>query len=279
MILALGIIANALMGVCEIVVDLQKINVARQPHLPTTQPTKKSAVGEDDHKSEEKPKSNPDDRTAAEYVQRVGGTGKVKQENDDIVSINEMPDKGKVILMKADLLNKNVDDKGLKLFERCKNLTWIRLDGCKAVTNDGIANLKNCKNLTYLGLGNTKVTDDGLEVFKDCKDITYLGLFETDTSVKGIKHFEKCEKLSEAQLGLTNLNDEGLKVLLNFNGLKELDLIGTDLSDEGLLTLAKLTKLKKLNLTKTKVTDSGIAKLRKELPDCKITTQDWLNDG
>jgi hypothetical protein len=82
--------------------------------------------------------------------------------------------------------------------------------------------------------------------------------------------------------GLTNLRglylfylpvtDAQLKHLAELKHLQVLDLSHTRVTDVGLKELAGLKGLKWLNLRSTEVTARGVAALRKELPECTVTT-------
>lgn len=55
--------------------------------------------------------------------------------------------------------------------------------------------------------------------------------------------------------------------------LRMLNLSGTPVTDTGLVHLKGLKSLERLMLDYTKVTPAGVAKLRKALPDAKITAR------
>ena len=84
--------------------------------------------------------------------------------------------------------------------------------------------------------------------------------------------------------GLTNLcglylfylpvTDAQLKHVAGLKNLQALDLSHTQVTDVGLKELAGLKGLQWLNLRSSEVTAPGIAVLQKDLPKCKITTDD-----
>ena len=69
----------------------------------------------------------------------------------------------------------------------------------------------------------------------------------------------------------TKITDVGLKQVRNLDRLRELRLEETDISDAGLASLQYLRHLRYLDLEGTRATDEGVEKLRKALPNCRIT--------
>ena len=69
----------------------------------------------------------------------------------------------------------------------------------------------------------------------------------------------------------TPITDAGLAHLSGMKSLRTLDLRGGKITDASLDNLSGLSGLRNLWLKNTTVTDAGIAKLKKALPQCRVT--------
>ena len=265
----------------EEVQNLSLSDLAKKPQFFPGVKCKTGRIGLQQHTGEvlyrrinikELPKASADpDRKAAEYALSIGGTVGVNDQESVFKAAADLPNEA-FRLTKVDLNGcKKVTDAGLAVFKDCRNLTSLSLPNTQ-ITNVGLANFKDCKNLTLLDLWDTKMTDAGLVHFKDCKNLTILQLSGTMASDAGLAAFKDCKNLSYLALGGTQVSDLGL---VHFKDCKELTLLALDgpaVSDAGLAQFTDRKKLTKLDLRKTKVTASAIEKLKKALPNCTI---DW----
>jgi hypothetical protein len=131
-----------------------------------------------------------------------------------------------------------------------KNLEWFEMERSIASENELeqiLSQLGQISSLRYLALGDTSLTDAGL------------------------KHLRESRKLTSLGLSRTRISDIALESLSDKTGLYELDLNETAVSDIGLESLYNLVNLKNVRLTETQTTAEGRNKLRKALPNCKIT--------
>lgn len=130
-----------------------------------------------------------------------------------------------------------------------KNLEWFEMERSIASESEMeqiLLQLGRISRLRYLALGDTSLTDAGLQHLRESK-LTSLGLSRT------------------------RISDVGIESLSDQTDLYELDLTDTAVSDIGLESLYNLVNIKKVRLTETQTTADGRNKLRKALPNCKIT--------
>ncbi len=119
----------------------------------------------------------------------------------------------------------------------CGHLTTLSLDGCKALTDAGLAHLATLPNLRHLGLGGTAITGAGLGVL--------AGLTQLET----------------LNLGGTRVTDAGLGVLARLTRLRAVDLMWTRTGDGALRALAGHPDLADFK-SGMGVTDAGLGLLR-----------------
>jgi len=132
-----------------------------------------------------------------------------------------------------------IDDESAALVAKydLRDLTIVRLDGGKAITDAALAHLANCEQLRVLYLEDGNLTDRGIE---------------------GIGQHSKLEEL---WLCNTQITDAALDYLIELPVLRVLDIRGTVISDEGLKRIAAMPNLRMLYLDSATVTDSGIQSL------------------
>ena len=79
--------------------------------------------------------------------------------------------------------------------------------------------------------------------------------------------------------GRNDVTDANLAHVRDLTRLEWLDATHTEVTDAGLANLQGLTRLRTLELTRTKVTPSGIVRLKRVLPNCRITYGDYGDWG
>ena len=161
------------------------------------------------------------------------------------------------------------------------------------LTDRGIGHLDKVKNLKSLRIENSPVSGKSLGAFAELPVLQHLNIEviapTTETgemlaSFPSLQSFGMIEGIPDVfpQLGFSKtleeleiswLNDEGVDDLLQVSQLQRLRLYSSELSDTGLLKLVKLGQLTELSLVTTKgtITDEGVARLRRLLPNCKLT--------
>ena len=135
-----------------------------------------------------------------------------------------------------------------------------------------LVHLKGLTQLQSLNLSDTQVTDAGLERLKGLIRLRDLNLRETRVTGTGLERSRKgLAQLQLLSLGGTQVTDAGVEHCRGLTRLDRLHLVGTKVTEVGLEHLQGLTQLRSLDMSGTAVTDAGVEKLRKALPNCKIT--------
>lgn len=75
-----------------------------------------------------------------------------------------------------------------------------------------------------------------------------------------------------------DITDDEIYRLREFNELEYLEISSRKLTDEGLRSLHGLRRLRRLALVAPHVSPAGIAELRRQLPECRITFSDDIED-
>lgn len=140
-------------------------------------------------------------------------------------------------------------DRGLAGLRGLGNLVVLNLFGCEAITDAGLEHVGHLMKLQKLAL-------------QGCRGVTGSGL----------AHLARLQQLRELSLGTTQVADASLPHLRLLTNLHYLVLTGQPITDAGLEALATLTNLTELVLNMCgRLTAGGVARLRKALPNCKVS--------
>jgi serine/threonine protein kinase len=209
------------------------------------------------------------DRRAATWAISVGGTVRVNGTLTDVTAAAGLP-AGDFELTFVKLEgNAAATDQNLAAFAGCTNLLELKLEGTP-VTDAGLAHFKDGKRLFVLGLSGTAVTDAGVATFKDCRSLTVINLAATPVTDAGLKPFEGFPDLREVWLYGTKVTDAGLKSFKNCRQLSRVELNDTAVTDAGLTELAGRPALRLVEVKQTKVTAAGVAALAAARPECRV---------
>jgi len=164
----------------------------------------------------------------------------------------------------------------LTALPRLEKLDLMENDG---VDDEALSHIGRIKSLTHvtLGGGGAQITGAGLRHLENLKELTELimpGSCKTGDLNAGLGSLAALPKLEVLHLGNDKIADQGLALLAKATKLKELRLpMNPGITDRGLLSLQALKSLRRVALDGgTKVTPQGIAQLRKQLPECVVTT-------
>jgi serine/threonine protein kinase len=247
------------------------------------------------------PKIKPSvaDRTAAEWVLKIGGSVDVVVE-DKVRHISLLADLPKEAFYVAGIRlfrNQQITIDGLANLKGLPGLIELNLGYSNKVGDDGLEQIKQLTTLQYLHLESTAVTDTSLDrVIKGLTNLRKLNLQNTGISDAGLAHLKGLTQLNDLALhynkrvsdaGLEHLKDlKGLRSLhLEFTGitdvaleqtvkgwarLEQLNLAATRVSDTGIQHLQGLKDLRNLTVIGTRVTEAGAQKLKSALPNCNI---------
>ncbi|MBK8006802.1 MAG: hypothetical protein IPK12_23720 [Gemmatimonadetes bacterium] len=115
----------------------------------------------------------------------------------------------------------------------CGHLTTLSLDGCKALTDAGLAHLAALPNLRHLGLGGTAITDAGLGVLASLTQLETLNLGGTRVTDAGLGVLSRLTKLRAVDLMWTRTGDGALRALAGHADLADFK-SGMGVTDAGL---------------------------------------------
>jgi hypothetical protein len=107
----------------------------------------------------------------------------------------------------------NVTDETLRAIGKARNMEYLVLADCGAVTDQGLQYLSQMTELKTLMLGGTNVTDEGLAHLAHLKELYWLSLSGTKVSDAGLHHLEGLTKLQHLVLWDTQVTPEGAKRL------------------------------------------------------------------
>jgi Leucine-rich repeat (LRR) protein len=210
------------------------------------------------------PVAPSDDRTAAEWVLRVGGKVSIRlDKGGSLHRLSEMsalpPEPFKVQGVWLDE-NKQVTDVGLAQLQGLPELTELGLSQT-ALTDKGLSHLSSLKKLRRLTLAHTEITDAGLEHLGELAELEALSLAATRLRGFGLKSLGGLAKLREIWLEETQVTDGGLRHLKALKGLIHVNLSNTQVTGVCLADLSELPRLQDLRLHNTRVTDAALEHL------------------
>jgi internalin A len=163
------------------------------------------------------------------------------------------------------LTGTEITDASLRSISTLKQLTSLRLHGCRRITDAGLVELIKLQKLTNLDLGNCEgITDAGLVNVAKLENLTALSLGSQKVTAAGIKELIKLEKLTNLKLeNCGQIDDQAAREVSQIRGLRSLDLWKTQITDAGLHDIANLSGMTHLYLGGTRITDDGLAELQK----------------
>ena len=163
-----------------------------------------------------------------------------------------------------------VTDFGLALLTPLTNLTVLTVESPK-VTDEGLKHLASLRNLEYLSLDCPNVTDEGLKHLAALEQLEGLSFRNMTITGEGFAHLTHLRKLKSLNFWFSKVTDAGLVHIGTFRQLEHLHLNASSITDDGLPHLTELKDLESLEMQSTKATWLGAARLKKALPDCRIS--------
>ncbi len=154
-----------------------------------------------------------------------------------------------------------------------------------------MAHLANLKRLEVLRFKATKIDDDAFWYLGQLTNLKYLALQRTGIDDAGLQQLmnlsnnsrltsvflsKLCalQELRKLDLTYTSVDDTGMRYIRALTKLESLTLGDNRIRGEGLIDLENMTQLKELTLWNSWIPTQFIARLRKSLPECKITAVD-----
>lgn len=145
----------------------------------------------------------------------------------------------------------------ISYFGNAKNEGWVQ----------AVGDLPSTK---YLLLARGDITDEIFARLAPLPNLQELQLEGAAVTDQGFKHIGKFPRLRWLNASGTEVSDLGLSTLAALN-LEELSLRDTGVSDAAAPVLATMKHLQKLDLRRSAVTEAGAERLRRALPNCKVT--------
>jgi Leucine-rich repeat (LRR) protein len=187
-----------------------------------------------------------------------------------------------------------IEDRELAVVAGLPKLSYLSIGG-RRITEAGLARLAESKSLSGLRFTDTSIadlrplsprihalwglymensalTDAGLEPLLGATrigDLTITGSRITDA---GLDHVALLTSLWKLRLGRSAITDAGLARLKSLKLLESLSLTETALTDSSVETLAGFQSLKSLNLDRSGISPAGIERLKKALPNARISS-------
>jgi Leucine rich repeat len=169
-----------------------------------------------------------------------------------------------------DLGGTQVTGTGLRHLRNMQHLQWLDLRRTP-LTDAGLAELRPLTGLRALHLEYTQITGTGFENLASLTILETLQLIQTRFSDASVAHLRNFQKLKVLSLEGTKITDDGVRHLSGLSQLESLDLRRAAVTDAGLVHLAGLARLQSLYLFGTQVTDEGVSKLKRALPELRVT--------
>jgi serine/threonine protein kinase len=214
-------------------------------------------------------------RTAAEYVLSLGGSVRVNNKNQDILSASSLPEK-RFTLTSINLNGRPVTDAGLKPFHALAALTECRLVDTR-VTAPALAELHaaapRCRIEHDGGVIEPAVSID-LDRSAAVWVLSRDGRVELNGESRDYRRGDTLPSdpfvLTQVKLHRKECTDDDMSRLQGLSSLEILDLNNTGVTDSGLLRLVGLKGLKKLTVVNTNVTAQGVEEFHAAIPGCEI---------
>lgn len=157
----------------------------------------------------------------------------------------------------------NVDDSGIAILSRLKNLRTLRLMKTR-ITGSGLKHLENLP-IQLLDVSKTRFSDREVPDLIRIRTVKHLDLSETDVTDKGVDGL-KTLKLDGLWLNNIRISDRAMRSISSHRNLVALALNGDDIGDAGASYLLRLRQLQKLELGRTKITDKSLEFIGKIRP-------------
>ncbi len=183
----------------------------------------------------------------------------------------------------VDSLTRWTDDALITRAHVLKDARSLVLYG-RAVSDYGIKVLERCDQLTELHLVDTNVTDVGLSSLKGLKSLKWLSIDDASVTDSGIIQLKNLHRLEGLQLVKTRVSDDGLAILLNFPNLEYLEISGCTIAEKGVLYISRVPSLNSLRLAAPTVFDDSFLALSycKQLSkfsfDMPLVTPEAINE-
>jgi hypothetical protein len=167
---------------------------------------------------------------------------------------------------------------GLAWLKSSPKLEELHIIGAR-LDNAGLDGIEKCSRLKVLSIFGCAATDADMERIASLTQLEVLSMERAGIHSKGLIRLKTLTKLRALSISLGDfvggeiISDEALGVIAHLPQLKKLALVETTLTKNGIEQLEKLSELQELSLVKTNVSAESVKKIRKALPNCKISEE------
>ncbi|MCA1596998.1 MAG: hypothetical protein LC772_11315, partial [Chloroflexi bacterium] len=124
------------------------------------------------------------------------------------------------------------------------HLTYLDLQDCTGVTDDGLRLLARLPRLEHLNVSGSAITDRGLEVLRSLPLLRSFRMYhQRGVTDAGAENLASCEHLERVDLMGTATGDGAIRALAGKPELREL-LAGSEVTDDGLTVLHTVPRFK-----------------------------------
>lgn len=173
--------------------------------------------------------------------------------------------KGLPLLRDLTLNNNPITDDGLTVLTTLPQLDTLEVEGAK-ITPAGLAALRDCPNLRQISLRKNLLTDEG---FRHLQAIPKLTSLKCDADDETLKRLPDTLALTDLVLEDTRIAPVGLSEIARIKSLRRLELVGIRLSTNAIARFSEFDHLTELRVWG--VTPSELSRLKKMLPNCKVS--------
>lgn len=223
---------------------------------------------------------DPEDR-AANFVLSERGRIRINGSDEVISSVADLPSPPfSITYLLLNARRRNFKDSDLAVFEECREIEDLNLDGLRTITKAGISHFRNCRKMRKLTLNGCHKIGPGLAAFSECEKLEELHLWFVPVTLEDLLPIAD-KPIKSMNLGGTPFEDEWLPHF-NLDHMEGLTLSFTHASDRGVEFLAQHGKqLKSLGLRSTKITDAALAHIKefKNLEELWVDSSVITDDG
>lgn len=193
-------------------------------------------------------------RKIAEWIISVNGRVMLKESDQWIEKIDDLPPNDQVTIAKVWL--------------------WEKQDGATPIQPDDMLAIAKLTELEELVLRGQPIGDSMIHVLTDLKNLQVLNLHACGITDESFPSFAKMKQLRVLDVGYSHrkITDEGVANLAELRDLERLCLFASAITDKSLKILETLPRLKSVEIKATDVTEQGIENFKARLPNCHVGT-------
>jgi len=113
------------------------------------------------------------------------------------------------IVREVDLTDSPITDTDMEIFRSLSSLEHLTLNGCRQLTDAGLAHLSSLSQLRLLSLHGVRMTDAGVPPLTELSNLEVLTLSQTQVTDAGLLPLTKLPKLNDVDLTGTNVTQAG----------------------------------------------------------------------